>query len=279
MKKIRIIALLAAVAMFASLFLILTNVQNSTKQREQESVSDIQKIKVVKAVVNIPPYTTITEDMVEIKEISAEQTFDDFFGKTEDVVGRIAVSDIFQGDVVSPRRIAKEGDVALGLAYSIEEGKRAMTLSVNIEQGVANALKVGNFVDIIFTGSISAEEDETTGQMIPAGATLDSVLGAESPANSQILHNRLNPRFSFIAFQRLKVLALDDKFYKAKSDPVTGNSYASVTLEVTPEQATQLVMLRRSYAADLVLRNQNDDEIVNEPRGEILLPYHPDPDQ
>lgn len=279
MKKIRIIALLAAVAMFASLFLILTDVQNSTKQREQETVSDIRKIKVVKAVVNIPPYTTITEDMVEIKEISAERTFDDFFGKTEDVVGRIAVSDILQGDVVSPRRIAKEGDVALGLAYSIEEGKRAMTLSVNIEQGVANALKVGNYVDIIFTGSISAEEDETTGQTIPAGATLDSVLGAESPANSQILHNRLNPRFSFIAFQRLKVLALDDKFYKAKSDPVTGNSYASVTLEVTPEQATQLVMLRRSYAADLVLRNQNDDEIVNEPRGEILLPYHPDPDQ
>ena len=279
MKKIRIIALLAAVAMFASLFLILTDVQNSTKQREQETVSDIRKIKVVKAVVNIPPYTTITEDMVEIKEISAERTLDDFFGKTEDVVGRIAVSDILQGDVVSPRRIAKEGDVALGLAYSIEEGKRAMTLSVNIEQGVANALKVGNYVDIIFTGSISAEEDETTGQTIPAGATLDSVLGAESPANSQILHNRLNPRFSFIAFQRLKVLALDDKFYKAKSDPVTGNSYASVTLEVTPEQATQLVMLRRSYAADLVLRNQNDDEIVNEPRGEILLPYHPDPDQ
>ena len=279
MKKIRIIALLAAVAMFASLFLILTNVQNSTKQREQDTESDIQKIKVVKAVVNIPPYTTITEDMVEIKEISAERTFDDFFGKMEDVVGRIAVSDIFQGDVVSPRRIAKEGDVALGLAYSIEEGKRAMTLSVNIEQGVANALKVGNYVDIIFTGSISAEEDETTGQTIPAGATLDSVLGAESPANSQILHNRLNPTFSFIAFQRLKVLALDDKFYKAKADPVTGNSYASVTLEVTPEQATQLVLLRRSYPADLVLRNQNDDEIVNEPRGEILLPYHPDPDQ
>ena len=279
MKKILIIALLSALVFFASLFMILTKVSNSADQKQNEYSKDVQKIKVVKAIVDIPPYTKITEEMVEITDILAEQTFKDFFKKTEDVVGRITVSDIYQGDVISTNRIAKEGDVALGLAYNVQEGMRAMTVSVNIEQGVANTLKVGNYVDVIFTGNFMDEEEDANGQKIPAGIALDSILGEESPANSQVIHNRVNSKFSIMAFQKLKVLALDDKFFTAKDDTVTENSYACVTVEVTPEQAIQFAMLKRTCNADLVLRNQNDEEVINEPRGEVLVPYETNPEE
>ena len=279
MKKIRIIALLSAVVMFASLFMILTNMARAARENEQRAIDNSKKITVVKAAQDIPPYTVITENMLEIKKISTDDTFDDYFEKKEDVIGRIAVSDIFKGDVVTSKRIAAEENTALGLAYRIKEGMRAITLNVNIEQGVANTLKVGNFVDIIFAGTFASENNGGTNQKIPAGIAFDAVLGERSPANSQILHDRVEESFAAIAMQNVKVLSLDDKFFRAKADPTLGNAYGSVTLEVTPAQATQLVLLKQNYTAYLVLRNQNDNEIINEPRGEVFQPYTPSGDR
>ena len=71
--------------------------------------------------------------------------------------------------------------------------------------------------------------------------------------------------------QKIKVISLNDKFYSAPNDPATGNSYGSITLEATPEQAAQLALMDKSKGRLVfTLRPQADDGSVNQPRGFIL---------
>ena len=285
MKKIKIIALLSAILMFAALFLILTNTtadQNNDKQNLSDSV---HVISVVKAKKNIAPYTMISDEMIEVKNIIAEKSFEDFYPKKEDVIGCVAVADVFQGETISTKRVVKKEDAHLGLAYSVAEGMRAVTIPVSVTSGVANTLKVGNFVDVVVTihdietAGRRDDDEEEVSRKIPAAVALDAILNNESPANSQVVHKKVQPDFSYIAFQKMKILSLDDKFFIAANDPVTGNSYGTVTLEATPAQATQLILTRNVFSIDLILRNQTDEQTVNEPRSEILQPYQPNPEQ
>ena len=271
--------------MFAALFLILTNTtadQNNDKQNLSDSV---HVISVVKAKKNIAPYTMISDEMIEVKNIIAEKSFEDFYPKKEDVIGCVAVADVFQGETISTKRVVKKEDAHLGLAYSVAEGMRAVTIPVSVTSGVANTLKVGNFVDVVVTiHDIETEgrrddDEEEVSRKIPAAVALDAILNNESPANSQVVHKKVQPDFSYIAFQKMKILSLDDKFFIAANDPVTGNSYGTVTLEATPAQATQLILTRNVFSIDLILRNQTDEQTVNEPRNEILQPYQPNPEQ
>lgn len=287
MKKIRIVALVAAVAMFVCVFMVLKGLESDSKPQDENVTSGAQKITVVVATRDIPPYTTITSDMLATETKTYDKKFADFFQKTEDVVGMVTTSDIFLGDTVSQKRVVKNDDGSLGLAYKVEEGMRAVTIAVNIESGVANALKIGNYVDVVFTiGGLELVTEDEDGdgngdrQEIPAGVALDSFLDSDSPANSEVLLNRALSSFSYIAFQKVKLLAIDDKFFQSYGDRITGNTYASVTLEMTPEQATQLVFLRRqkNISGDLLLRNQYDEELINDPRSEILQPYDPNLD-
>lgn len=291
MKKIRIIALLAALVAFASSFLILSKSNNSNDP--DNAAIEVQRVKVVIAKQDIRPYTTITEQMIEIKEIVTEKAEEEYFKVLEDVVGQVAISDIFLGDVLTPKRIVKNEDVALGLAYKVEKGMRATTVQVNVEQAVAYMLKVGNYIDIIkpleFSKLASGDSDDdddddddddgkatANRQKIPAAMALNSLLDSESPANAMVFHERVGTTYVYFAFQRLKILALDDRFFKAVGDSVTGNTYGTITLEVTPQQALQMSLLKNVDGGknfDVVLRNQYDEELLNMPRQDYLQPY------
>lgn len=283
MKKIRIIAILSAFLMFAALFLLLNSVRNKDSEQEQSIAERVQPITVVKAKKNIAPYSVITEDMVEVKEMYAEKAFDDYFSDIKDVVGSVAMTDLFKGETISQKRIVKEM-TGIGLAYNVEMGKRAVTIPVGIPSGVSNTLKVGNYVDVIVTindlQNTNETEEEKEGEVqYSAAQLLDQIMNEKSPANSQVYHQNWNTTFSYVAFQKMKILSLDDRFFRSASDPVTGNSYGSVTLEATPAQAVQIVLLRNTTSIDLILRNQMDEEIVNEPRGEIFQNYQANPEQ
>ena len=279
--------------LFSSSFLILSKSNNSN---DPDNVAiEVQRVKVVVAKQDIRPYTTLTSDMLEIKEIVTEKAEEDYFKVLEDVVGQVAISDIFLGDVLTPKRIVKNEDVALGLAYEVKEGMRATTVQVNVEQAVAYMLKVGNYIDIIkpleFEKLSSGgsgndddddDDDDDTGkatanrQKVPAAMALNSLLDSDSPANSLVFHERVGTTYVYFAFQRLKILALDDRFFKSVGDSVTGNTYGTITLEVTPQQALEMSLLKNvpgGKTFDVVLRNQNDEEMLNMPRQEYLQPY------
>ena len=166
MKKIRLIALAVAFLVFIGGYRMLAMREN----HQSTTRADGQKIEVVVAAQDLAPYTTLTKDMIKLKKVLVDEDIKGYYSKPEEVVGKVCVANIFQDEVFTNRRLADDNAEVLGLSSRLEEGKRAVSINTDLEQGVSNNLRVGNYVDVIFTGtlksSVQGSEEE-----IPAGLT------------------------------------------------------------------------------------------------------------
>lgn len=270
MKRIRIIALIAAFIFFISGYSILSS-RDDKDDSESVNVGS-QQIMVVVAQQDISPYTTLTDEMLSLEPMVISDNMTGYFTDIEEVAGKACISDIFTGEMVTQTRVTEVQDVAMGLANRIADGKRAISIEVGLEQGVANNLKVGNRVDLIFSGAAAADGGANSG-IAAAGILFDAVTGVQGAVNSQVMHDMLGQEYSLIALQDLKVAALGDVFYFRSGADYEAQEYISVTLEVTPAEAAQIILMKDTGRIHLMLRPQNDDSVIYEPRDSILKNY------
>lgn len=265
MKKIQIIALLSALIMFICGYLFISSGNGNISLKNGEQIS------VVVATQDIVPGTTLKSEMLTVKRIAASEGLTNYYTAVGDVAGNVCTSDVFSGEVLTANRVVKK-DNALGLSTSLEKGKRAVSINVDIEQGVANNLRVGNYVDLIFTAQV--KDGETNGRSASAGMILSQLFGEGQPANAQVISDNLGQYFSVIVFQKVKIVALDDTFYFNKNAADKDRHYGSVTLEVTPAEAAKISLLNGNEGKiRLVLRPQNDESTVDESRQYVLQLY------
>lgn len=261
MKKIRIVAFLSAVVVFMLSYLYFQGQKTS-----QEITEDREEIVIAK--LNIKPNEVITEEMVELKVIPVLKDDQDYFTNLGEVVGRITITDVFVGEKITKLRTVDK-DSTLDLTYKIAEGMRAMAVAVDKEAGVGHNIKVGDYVDVISDGKIEAGRinDIPT----PAGMAFDSSIGPEMPRNTTILHTNVDDGYVTLAIQNVKVLALDSVTYFEAKKEGEEREYQTVTLEVTPEQARYLALVRLDDdRAHLLLRAHGDDEITDDPRQDMF---------
>lgn len=222
MKKVKIIALISAVATALLLFLFLKNLNNQAKTEDT--------VGVVVATADITANTQVTSNMVEIKYLPAEAVYSDAFTSLSDVVGKVSETDVIAGEQLNSKQFADAGGVGAGtLAYSIEPGMRAITISVDEISGLCGMLKPGNKVDII--------------------ALFDSGTGSVSAPTSKML------------LQNITVLAVDSilsKSGKSAASDGSAASYTSITLEVTAEQAMETSLSAYSGNLKVILRSPLD---------------------
>ena len=267
MKKIQIIAVLSALIMFVCGFLLFSSQGNGTA-----SVMKGGQISVVTVTQDIAQYTTLTSGMLTVSYVDSGTELKNYYSSVDDVVGSVCISDVYSGEILTANRVIKEDNGALGLSACLEKGKRAVSIEVDTEQGVANNLKVGNYVDVIFTAQIEA--GQVNGAAISAGRLLTETCGANEPANVQVVSENLGQNFSVIALQNIKVVALDNTFNSAGNMISEDSQYSSVTLEVTPTEAARIALLKDNNGKiRLVLRSLDDKNIVNEPRESVLQRY------
>src|ERR1700686_3655897 len=146
--------------------------------------------------------------------------------RKEDVVGRGAMSAIYEGEPILENRLAPKGAGA-GLAAMIPAGMRAVAVRVNEVVGVAGFVVPGMRVDILISGT-------------PPGAT---------PATGTVSRTLL---------QNIEVLSAGQNFQKdAEGKPV---QVQVVNLLVTPEQAEILSLASNETRIQLVLRNPLDTQ-------------------
>lgn len=138
--------------------------------------------------------------------------------------GRVVLTALQRGEPVLAARLAPEGTKG-GLSAVVTEGKRAMTVRVNDVIGVAGFALPGTFVDIM----VNTQED-----------------GARRGTEGSV---------SKIVLERILVLAVAQEADRDSTKPKVVNA---VTLEVTPQQAETLDLLRSVGSLSLVLRNQTD---------------------
>ncbi len=144
---------------------------------------------VVVATQNIPAGTRVTEEMVEIKEISSGAVLADVFGDPAAVVGQVTRVPLVAGEQVIPTKVTPTGAAIINvenppLAYIIPEGKRAVSIQVNNVIGASGLIRPGDYVDIILTVQVAAPED---GGESTTGGGINDQLAVTIMQNAQVL--------------------------------------------------------------------------------------------
>lgn len=235
MKKIQIIAIIAAAITFICVLSIMLPKGSNPKATENK------QDKVVVAVQKIEPMTIITKDMLKTKSVNAKDIKSDAYSDISKVVGKIAAEEIASDDQLTESNTDDAEDSKYGLAVNIPKGMRAVTLSFeNDAQGALdNLLKVGNTVDII--SILKKQDGSTEAKMLMQKKQIVAI-------NNTIFN------------QDRKSTSSGSSSSPSENDD-SGNG-RNITLIVTPQESVDLLLYQNCGTLKLVLRSQTDDETV-----------------
>lgn len=143
------------------------------KSASGESSGDVSGAVITPVVVAggaIPAGTRVTEEMVEIKDITSDAVLAGTYRDTGDVVGQVTRVPLVAGEQVIPTKVTATGAAITGvenppLAYVVPEGKRAVAVQVSSVIGASGLIRAGDYVDVILTvkigGSGTAEGSDS----------------------------------------------------------------------------------------------------------------------
>ncbi|MGL5256891.1 MAG: Flp pilus assembly protein CpaB [Proteocatella sp.] len=140
MKKIQIIAILAALFTAITVYFFLGSLKEASK---------VPMVPVVVSSMEIKENTEIKSDMVKIINIAESAVTPNAVTKLEEVVGNIATRDIYTGEQIILQEVAKPGESKQKLSYMIEAGKRAVSVKVDEVSGISGLIEPGNKVDVV----------------------------------------------------------------------------------------------------------------------------------
>ncbi len=226
------ISLTAAVAAVFLVFRVVQLAQQEVAKAREAPTT----VSVVVAVRDLNVGVTIGEEDVALRSMGAETVPPDgVFHTLEEFGVRVPRERILANEIVREQRLAL-ADAGVGLNAIVSPGKRAMSVAVDAETGVAGFIQPGNYVDVIVT----IRPDDTEGEK----------------------------RWASKAFlQGIKVLAVGqrtDATSEGKNAPKSGLKSKStrekptVTLELDLEQAEELALSATRGDIHLVLRNDID---------------------
>lgn len=181
---------------------------------------------IVVASQSIPMGQKIVDTHIELAPWPADRVPDESFTEMEDIKGKVAAQAIYKGEPILAKKIAEHGQGST-LSALITKNKRAVTVRVNDVVGVAGFVLPGNAVDVLAT-----EKKSRNGK----------------PVAKTVLQN-------------VKVLAVDQTTGN-KDEPTV---VRAVTLELTPEEAEELVEVRTGGEIQLALRNSLDTTVMSPP--------------
>ncbi len=232
MKKIKLLAFIAALATALGLYLFFQSVKKPLAT---------PKTNVVVAAMNIAANTTITKDMVTTSAVPTEAVLPNAVRDSSLVVGSVLSENAVSGEQIISDRLVKAGEVGNGtLAYAVKPGMRAITIGVDNITGISGMIKPENTVDIIAQFQVQTQS-----------ATSSGTEGAVTAPLSKML------------LQNIKVLAVDQVMSKSEKSGTA--SYSTITLEVTPQQAVELSFSAKSATLQAILRSPLDKKEVSVP--------------
>lgn len=195
--------------------------QNRSSGQQPETVA------VVVALGEISRGEVITERNVAVRQWVAEQVPPNAIANVDEVLNRTVMTPILTGEAVIGGKLA---DVKLGqgLAALIPEGQRAYTIQTSrVASSVAGFVMPGNRVDVLLT---------------LRGGSNDSTGGGSSTT----------------LLQAVEILAVDQRLNAPTENRTDPQLLRSVTLLVTPDQASLLDLGQNMGTLSLSLRSPSD---------------------
>lgn len=216
------------------------------------------EVLVLKAKKDIKEQETINETMLDFDLIPKrflEPASVSFQGKKEpdkdtererkSLAGWVAMVPIRKGEQITYNKLTEPG-IRTGLASQITPGKRAVALPVNEVSGVAKLVKPGDRVDVI--------------------AIMDTGGGKENKIAKTVLQDVVVLAVGRNVTNNVPRLVENDPYTGKEKVKALGDdaSFASVTVEVEPQQAQTLalIMANGENAVTLSLRNNDDTDRI-----------------
>jgi pilus assembly protein CpaB len=216
MRKSSVIILVVAILMGGSAAYL---TRSWLKDQTRASSASQPVGTIVVAAESLAYGTTMTPDnVVEIPWFSNALPEGAFAVKDDLLSGgrRVVLSPLKRGEAVLRSKITGPGQRA-SLASQLDEGKRAVTVSVDDVRGVAGFVLPGDFVDIV----LIADDGSTKRQS-----------------------------YSDILLEHVKVLAIDQVASEGEGQPTVAKA---VTVEVTKEQAQRILLATNIGKLSLIL--------------------------
>jgi pilus assembly protein CpaB len=222
--------------------------RNYLTQAESKLAGSYQTKKVMVAKVEVPAGTALSEENLAVRTIperylaSTALTPDDL----ELVAGQKVMVALKPGDPID-RGALESGDRA-ALSTTVAKGERAITFPVDEISSMTGMVVPGDIIDLVYTGS---------------GTTANSYkLPPESDGSpKQLVHVRA-------ILQAVPVMATGKMTKKRVVQSEGGGEhevsvdYSTLTLNVTPDQATQILMAQKLGSLTAVLRNPDDKAVL-----------------
>jgi len=208
----------------------------------------------VVAAVPLPLGARLDATNLKLIQWPANQQLAGMFSRVEDCVNRAVITPLAANEPVLESKLAPKESGA-GLAATIPEGMRAVSVAVNEVVGVAGFVTPGTMVDVLVTGR---------------------ALGGGTAGQGDITRTIL---------ENIRVLAAGQKVEQDREGKP--QTVAVITLLVTPDEASQLTMGATDGKIQLALRNTVDTKkyepkaIVQaalfSPQGAVSTPVQPKP--
>lgn len=224
-KTVIVVTALAIVFAIVAAWLV----YNYLRTQEQLKAGQLQPIVV--AAMEIPIGSKLTDTMIKTapwpkESVPLGSALDP---KALTAAGRVTIKPIPAGEPVTEDKLAPVGGAtgAGFMTYVVPPGHRAVTVAVNEVAGVAGFITPGNKVDVVLTTPLPGNPNET---------------------------------ISKIVLQNVPVLATGQIAQEQKDGkPIV---VPTVTLDLVPEEAENLVLAANKGPLQLLLRNFSDTEKI-----------------
>lgn len=219
MKKVYLISAILAVLAGFLLYQYMADLEDRYRE-------DYTPVAV--AAVKIEENTQLHADMIRIEELPAESVHPSAADSVEMLLAGIASQTIYEGEQILRSKVRNTTEKEGKMSYSVPEGKRAMTISVDTVSGVSGFLRAKDRVDIILVGyqGEGNEEKEISDILLQ---------------DTEILAVGINPDSRKESYE--------------PPEPVT-----VITLIVTPQEAVKLSLAGSVGRLVAVLRSPADHE-------------------
>jgi pilus assembly protein CpaB len=184
-------------------------------------------VTVVVAATDVPRFITLGSQHLATRDCPKDLVPPGAVTQKEDVIDRVNLTQLVKDETILESKLAPKG-AGRGMAPGITRGKRAFTIqTTTVASHVAGFILPGNKVDVLLTATVDSKDI-----VIPL-------------------------------VQDVEILAVDQRVDAPAENKVDVKDLRSVTLLVTPEEATRLDLGQSKGILHLALRHPEDTQHVS----------------
>lgn len=215
------------------------------KKAEMDKVIG-EKVRVVVAKDDINDMSTIFDYNLEVKEKLKSDVEPEAYKDIADLVGTVAAIPIKKGQTITKNKVLETGPET-GMAIQVTPNYRAVTIPVDETRANAKLIRPGDRVDIY--------------------AVVDSGKGAAQVRQVVLYEENITILATGVKINNAlpRTVEIDPAYKGLVQNSLTGDTkYSSITIEVRPDKAQDLLALVASNPGSLyfLLRNPNDKAVM-----------------